>query len=82
MKTNVSIKFNSVEEYREIEQKLVELGYKDDKKWNKTMLSISEKSVVEDYCILLSDELDYIILNHTIGSNKTYNSLQEFLKDE
>ena len=51
MKTNVSIKFNSIEEYREIEKKLVELGYKDDKKWNKTMLSISEKSVVEDYFI-------------------------------
>ena len=82
LKTNVSIKFKSIKEYREIEKKLVELGYKDDKKWNKTMLSISEKSVVEDYFILLSDELDYIILNHTIGSNKTYNSLQEFLKDK
>ena len=26
MKTNVSIKFNSIEEYREIEKKLEELG--------------------------------------------------------
>ena len=27
MKTNVSIKFSSIEEYREIEKKLIELGY-------------------------------------------------------
>ena len=38
MKTNVSIKFNSIEEYREIEKKFVELGYKPDEYWNKYML--------------------------------------------
>lgn len=32
MKTNVSIKFNSIEEYREIEKKLIELGYKEHSK--------------------------------------------------
>ena len=31
MKTNVSIKFSSIEEYREIEKKLIELGYKEHK---------------------------------------------------
>ena len=38
MKTNVSIKFNSVEEYREIEQKLEELGYVNDKSYNEDEL--------------------------------------------
>ena len=31
MRTNVSIKFSSIEEYREIEKKLIELGYKEHK---------------------------------------------------
>ena len=34
MKTNVSIKFNSIEEYRVIEKKLEEMGYVNDKGWN------------------------------------------------
>ena len=40
MKTNVSIKFNSIEEYREIEKKLIELGYK------KNIFSILENELV------------------------------------
>ena len=37
MKTNVSIKFNSIEEYREIEKKLEQLGYVNDKDFKNIM---------------------------------------------
>ena len=42
MKTNVSIKFNSIEEYRVIEKKLEEMGYVNDKdkEWNKKVFNI------------------------------------------
>ena len=46
MKTNVSIKFNSIEEYRVIEKKLEEMGYVNDKEWYKKVLSNSSTHVV------------------------------------
>lgn len=77
MKTNVSIKFSSIEEYREIEKKLIELGYKDDREWNNFALKEYEL-------------LNFVIIYHTSkfevhshnGNLKHYNSLEEFLKDE
>lgn len=46
MKTNVSIKFNSIKEYREIEKKLIELGYVNDEYWNEDML---KQKIMLDY---------------------------------
>ena len=51
MKTNVSIKFNSIEEYRVIEKKLEEMGYVNDKKWNQKILSNSSTHVVSCYAV-------------------------------
>ena len=73
MKTNVSIKFNSIEEYRKIEKKLEELGYVNDKEWN-------ERKKNEIGYIYLSEELFYTKFKHR-AEEKTYNSLEEFLKD-
>lgn len=73
MKTNVSIKFNSIEEYREIEKKLEELGYVNDKEWN-------ERKKNDIGYIYLSKELFYSKFKYGAG-NKVYNSLEEFLKD-
>lgn len=71
MKTNVSIKFNSIEEYREIEKKLVELGYKADNHFN------IEKAHKYVYIGL---RRKFLYVTH-LGNEKVYNSLEEFLKD-
>ena len=73
MKTNVSIKFNSIEEYRVIEKKLEEMGNVNDKKWN-------ERKKNEIGYIYLSEELFYTKFKYR-AEEKTYNSLEEFLKD-
>ena len=74
MKTNVSIKFNSIEEYREIEKKLIELGYKSAKGWNNAVIQIHKKGFVN-----IEDKLFY--LDSTQIYRTLYNSLQEFLND-
>ena len=38
MKTNVSIKYPSIEEYREIEKKLIELGYVNDEMYGEEFI--------------------------------------------
>ena len=76
MKTNVSIKFNSIEEYREIEKKLEEMGYVNDKEWNKKVLSNSSTHVV------IYDHKFFKAYSHKgIGIDKAYNNLEEFLND-
>lgn len=84
MKTNVSIKFNSIEEYREIEKKLIDLGYKSKSKPNIKKLELS---------LIIFESTRNIYIN--INSSKKfdvcfvkgkmkgiiYNSLQEFLND-
>ena len=76
MKTNVSIKFNSIEEYRVIEQKLEELVY------------VKETDFKEEQVLLF--ELDrfkifkdgsYWLLDASLSGDVVYNSLEEFLKD-
>ena len=75
MKTNVSIKFNSIEEYREIEKKLEEMGCVNDKKWNYTYYKKCNYIVIYDY-------MTFSVQNHRgVGISKTYNNLEEFLKD-
>ena len=68
MKTNVSIKSNYIEEYREIEKKLIELRctFTD-------YIDINEKYVYIDYVKRISTSVIYW--------GDIYNSLEEFLKD-
>ena len=71
MKTNVSIKFNSIEEYREIEKKLIEMGYK------KGHYICN----AEDYSfVYMHKNKDFHIYNFILDE-KLYNSLEEFLND-
>ena len=74
MKTNVSIKFNSIEEYRVIEKKLEELGYVNDKEWN-------ERKKNEIGYVYLSEDLFYTKFKYKDEESYTYNSLEEFLND-
>lgn len=75
MKTSVSIKFNSIEEYREIENKLIELGYISDKIWNK------RKTNQIGYVRIYEDLIFTNFKNISGDVKKIYNSLEEFLKD-
>ena len=77
MKTNVSIKFNSIEEYREIEKKLEELGYVNDKEWNEEMIKWFS---LTPSCVKIYDIKLFCIMSCS-EEIKTYNSLEEFLKD-
>ena len=80
MKTNVSIKFSSIEEYREIENKLIELGYKEHSK-------ILDDFMLEDlpndlFVTVFYKELKYGVFDFTKKDELVYNSLEEFLKYE
>ena len=78
MKTNVSIKFSSIEEYREIEKKLEELGYVNDKEWNERHL---DNSFTKGYCFI--EYPNFAIFDFTdYDDQKVYNSLEEFLEDQ
>ena len=68
-KTNVSIKFSSIEEYREIEKNLIEIGYT-----FTDYIDVNEKYVYIDYVKRVSTSVIYW--------GDFYNSLEEFLKDE
>ena len=79
MKTNVSIKFNSIEEYREIEKKLEELGYKEH---SKTLNDFMLEGLPNDlFATFFYKELKYGVFDFTQKDEKVYNSLEEFLKD-
>ena len=80
MKTNVSIKFNSIEEYREIEKKLIELGYKQHSNTlNDFMLEDLPNYL---FATVFYKELKYGVFDFTQKDELVYNSLEEFLKDE
>ena len=82
MKTNVSIKFNSIEEYREIEKKLIELGYENDEVWNKEML-IDPNSKIGKYVTIFPCTNSFSIFDFVFEElERVYNSLQEFLNNE
>ena len=79
MKTNVSIKFNSIEEYREIEKKLIELGYKEHSKTlDDFMLEVLPNNL---FATVFYKELEYGVFDFTQKDEIVYNSLEEFLKD-
>jgi len=72
MKTDVSIKFNSIEEYREIEKKLEELGY---------VLLLDDKSN-KGYVMVNNNSKTFGKFEYILSINiHQYNSLKEFLKD-
>lgn len=76
MKTNVSIKFSSIEEYREIEKKLEELGYVNESDYTEesiTMLKLDRFTIFSDKT--------FWIMDWSLSDEKTYNSLEEFLND-
>lgn len=74
-KTNVSIKFNSVDEYKEIEKKLIYLGYINDIDWNRISYQNS------NYVVIYEDRKFTALNFEGVGVDIIYNSLEEFLKD-
>lgn len=85
MKTNVSIKFNLIKDYREIESKLIELGYKSDEKWNKEFgLRMLKAKKFNHYYVLIYNGINFEIHNHKGDADYIkhyYNSLNDFLND-
>ena len=75
MKTNVSIKFNSIEEYREIERVLEGLGYVKEGRYR--------DEFIKQHCyVSFSKKFKHFdIYDFTLASEYIYNSLQEFLTD-
>ena len=80
MKTNVSIKFNSIEEYRVIEQKLEGLGYECwDKKNDNRVL---KETGFDAFVAIYPKDMDFGVYDFIDDDEITYNSLEEFLKYE
>lgn len=80
MKTNVSIKFNSIEEYREIEKKLIELGYILGK-YIECCLDFTPSNVKKQYSLFMHRSYYVELAVNINGDLNHYNSLEEFLKD-
>lgn len=79
-KTNVSIKFNSIEEYREIEKKLIEMGYVNYyKHFNESLIELHKQNI--DNYVYIKIKYRFIIIPRLEKGDYTYNSLEEFLKD-
>ena len=77
MKTNVSVKFNSIEEYRAIEKKLEDMGYVNDKEWNESMFEINGANSGHVYI----SHIGFCVFSNKITGSKLYNNLEEFLND-
>ena len=75
MKTNVSIKFSSIEEYREIENKLIELGYVNDEMYGEEFIERFR------YVSFSTKFKHFDVFDFTLKDEVVYNSLEEFLKD-
>ena len=75
MKTNVSIKFSSIEEYREIEKKLIELGYVNDGMYGEEFIERFR------YVSFSTKFKHFDVFDFTLKGEVVYNSLEEFLKD-
>ena len=75
-KTNVSIKFNSIEEYREIEKKLEEMGYVNDGMYGEEFIERFR------YVSFSTKKKHFDVFDFTLKDEEVvYNSLEEFLKD-
>lgn len=75
MKINVSIKFSSIEEYREIEKKLIELGYVNDGMYGEEFIERFR------YVSFSTKFKHFDVFDFTLKDEVVYNSLEEFLKD-
>ena len=74
-KTNVSIKFNCIEEYLEIEKKLIELGYVNDGMYGEEFIERFR------YVSFSTKFKHFDVFDFTLKDEVVYNSLEEFLKD-
>ena len=75
-KTNVSIKFNSIEEYREIEKKLEKMGYVNDGMYGEEFIERYR------YVSFSTKFKHFDVFDFTLKVEVVYNSLEEFLKDQ
>ena len=81
MKNDFAIKFNSIEEYREIEKFLENEGYTNDKDWNKEQLLEHQKGYVcIDDAVINNNktELFSVFENPRLYEHETYSSLEEY----
>ena len=81
MKNDFAIKFNSLEEYREIEKFLEKEGYTNDKEWNeKELLEYQKGFVCIDDAIINNNktELFGIFEDNILYIHETYSSLEEY----
>ena len=81
MKNDFAIKFNSLEEYREIEKFLENEGYTNDKFWNEEELLEYQKGFVcIDDAIINNNktELFTVFKGNRLYKHETYNSLEEY----
>ena len=81
MKNDFAIKFNSLEEYREIEKFLEKEGYTNDNEWNeKELLEYQRGFVCIDDTIINNNktELFMVFEDNRLYKYGTYNSLEEY----
>ena len=80
MKTNVSVKFNSIEEYIAIEKKLEDMGYTNDNEWNEEELLEYQKGFVcIDDAIINNNKTElFTIFEDSPLFVEVYNSLEEY----
>ena len=81
MKNDFAIKFNSLEEYREIEKFLEKEGYTNDNEWNeKELLECQKGFVCIDDTIINNNKTELFIVfeDNRLYKYKTYNSLEEY----
>ena len=80
MKNDFAIKFNSLEEYREIEKFLEKEGYTNDKDWNeKELLEYQKGFVCINNAIINNDKTElFTIFEDSSLFVEVYNSLEEY----
>ena len=77
MKTDVSIKYTNIIEYRNIENILEELGYVNRKDWNE----MNCNNVKFNHVVIYDNSSFSVQTHRGVGITKTYNNLNEFLND-
>lgn len=80
MENDFAIKFNSLEEYREIEKFLEKEGYTNDKDWNKKELLEYQKGLVcIDDAIINNNKTElFTVFEDNSLFVEVYNSLEEY----
>lgn len=84
LKTNATIKFTSKSEVSKAIDSLVELGYKNDSKWNNDIIFDDEFWILNsEYYIHIYSDSKINIYNFSDGQDnyKNYQSFTEFLND-